>query len=115
MFSKLIRGLKESITKAIGASFIDQIAIDINEHQISGYPKTKMFTYHPPLFEEGQLVVVKYHKNYPHLHQEVGIITDVCDGVHAHNGPQNHFYEVLVGTQKVIIIERYLDSVEENE
>ena len=112
MFSKLIRSLKQSLSSVISRSFIDQFAIDLNDKDISGYSVNKIFTYNPPIYEMGQLVIVKYHRNYPHLHQEVGIITDVCDGVHAHNGSSNHFYEVLVGTQKIIVIERYLDNVD---
>lgn len=40
----------------------------------------------------------------------MGIITEVCDFDPIQNGPTMHFYEVLVGDQKIIIIERYLDG-----
>ena len=53
---------------------------------------------------------IRYHRKFKHLHQEVGIITEVCDFDPIQNGPTMHFYEVLVGDQKIIIIERYLDG-----
>ena len=45
----------------------------------------------------------------------MGIITEVCDFDPIHNGPTMHFYEVLVGEQKITIIERYLDGNVETE
>ena len=58
---------------------------------------------------------IRYHHQFKHLHQEVGIITEVCDFDPIHNGPTMHFYEVLVGDQKITIIERYLDGAVETE
>ena len=65
-----------------------------------------------PKYSEGQLVKIKYHFNFKHLHQEVGIITEVCDFDPIQDGSSMHFYEVLVGEQKITIVERYLDAVE---
>ena len=45
----------------------------------------------------------------------MGIITEVCDFDPIHNGPTMHFYEVLVGDQKITMIERYLDGTVETE
>lgn len=53
---------------------------------------------------------VRYHHQFKHLHMEIGIITEVCDFDPISNGPTMHFYEVLVGDQKITIIERYLDE-----
>ena len=39
----------------------------------------------------------------------------MCDFDPIHNGPVMHFYEVLVGDQKITIIERYLDDAVETE
>lgn len=55
---------------------------------------------------------IRYHHHWPHLHKEIGIITDVCDVSH-HNGLVMHFYEVLVGEEKITIVEKYIDEINE--
>ena len=116
MFSKLFRILKESISSVTGATQWEMIAKDLLKQEITGYRPTvrKEPVEYCPKYSEGQLVKIRYHHQYKHLHQEVGIITEVCDFDPIRNGPTMHFYDVLVGDQKITIIERYLDECTEN-
>ena len=112
MFSKILKGLKESISSVTGVIPWETISRDLLRQEITGYRQTARME--PiescPKYSEGQLVKIRYHHQFKHLHHEVGIITEVCDFDPVHNGPTMHFYEVLVGDQKIIIIERYLDD-----
>ena len=116
MFSKLFKILRESISSVTGANQWEMITKDLLKQEITGY--RPMVQKQPvescPKYSEGQLVLIRYHHQFKHLHHEVGIITEVCDFDPLGNGPTMHFYEVLVGDQKITIIERYLDgNVEE--
>ena len=112
MFSKLFKILRESISSVTGASQWETITRDLLKQEITGY--RPMVRKQPvescPKYYEGQLVKIRYHHQYRHLHHEVGIITEVCDFDPIRNGPTMHFYEVLVGEQKITIVERYLDG-----
>ena len=55
---------------------------------------------------------IKFHRKWKHLHNEVGIILDVCNYESSQSNSKNaYFYEVLVKEEKIIIIERYLDGI----
>lgn len=112
MFSRILKVLKESISSVTNASPWEMITKDLSKQEITGY--RPMVRNQPvescPKYCAGQLVKIKYHHSYKHLHQEVGIITDVCGFDPVHNGPSLHFYEVLVNEQKIILVERYLDG-----
>ena len=117
MFSKIFKILKESISSVTGVSPWETITKDLLKQEITGYRPTvrNQPVESCPKYSEGQLVKIRYHHQFKHLHQEVGIITEVCDFDPIHNGPTMHFYEVLVGEQKITIIERYLDGNVETE
>ena len=115
MFSKLFKILRESISSVTGANQWEMITKDLLRQEITGYrPTVRQEPVEScPKFSEGQLVKIRYHHQFKHLHQEVGIITEVCDFDPIQNGPTMHFYDVLVGDQKITIIERYLDECKE--
>ena len=54
----------------------------------------------------------RYHQKWPHLHKEVGIIVQVNDYDTMEAMGTMYFYEVLVGDEKITVIERYLDGTE---
>ena len=117
MFSKILKVLKESISSVTGVTPWETISKDLLKQEITGYKQ--MVRNQPvescPKYCVGQLVKIKYHQSYKHLHQEVGIITEICEYDPIHNGPTMHFYEVLVGDQKITLVERYLDGNVETE
>ena len=117
MFSRILKILKESISSVTNANQWETITKDLLKQEITGY--RPMVRNQPvescPKYSEGQLVKIRYHHQFKHLHQEVGIITEVCDFDPIQDGPTMHFYEVLVGEQKITIIERYLDGTVETE
>ena len=117
MFSRILKVLKESISLVTSANQWEMITKDLLKQEITGYRPTvrNQPVESCPKYLEGQLVKIRYHHTYKHLHQEVGIVTDVCDFEPVHNGPSMHFYEVLVNEEKIIIIERYLDGNVEKE
>ena len=116
MIFKLLKALKDSIRSVSGVTIWEEVARDLVNQEITGYhakvrnqPTTKC-----PKFAVGQLVRIRYHHHFKRLHLEVGIITEVCDYDLIDKGPPMYFYEVLVGDEKITIIERYLDgNVEE--
>jgi hypothetical protein len=112
MFSKIIKGLKKSILSATGVGLWATIARDLSEQAITGYKHSALLTPSEscPKFSENQLVRIRYHHHWQQLHKEIGIITDVCDTSHI-NGPVIYFYEVLVGEEKITIVEKYIDEV----
>ena len=114
MFSKIMKGLRKSILSVTGAGLWEMIAKDLSEQGITGYKHSALLTPSEscPKFSENQLVRIRYHHHWPHLHKEIGIITDVCDVSH-HNGLVMHFYEVLVGEEKITIVEKYIDEINE--
>ena len=113
MFSRILKILKESISSVTNANQWETITKDMLQQGITGYRPTvrNQPVESCPKYSEGQLVKIRYHHQFKHLHQEVGIITEVCDFDPIQDGPTMHFYEVLVGEQKITIIERYLDVV----
>ena len=116
MILKLLKALKDSINSLSGVTQWDDVAKDLIKQEITGYD-TKVRnqpTTGCPKYGVGQLVRIRYHRHWKHLHHEVGIITEVCDWDVLNRGPVVYFYEVLVGEEKITIIERYLDgNVEE--
>ena len=116
MILKLLKALKDSISSVSGVTIWEEVAKDLVHKEITGYrPKVRN---HPTTgcskFTVGQLVRIRYHHHFKRLHHEVGIITEVCDYDMIDKGPALYFYEVLVGDEKITIIERYLDgNVEE--
>ena len=113
MFSKILKVLKESISSVTNANQWEMITKDMLRQGISGYGQIvqEQPAEYCPRYSECQLVTIKYHRQYPHLHKEVGIILSVND----HRDPLGkgslHFYEILVGEEKITLIERYLDDV----
>lgn len=116
MFTKIYNILKESVLSITGASRWELITKDLLEETFQHHHKHRLEpTESCPKYREGQLVRIRYHHQWKHLHQEVGIITEVCDYDPIHQGPKIYFYEVLVGEQKITIIERFLDGNVEEE
>ena len=117
MFSKILKVLRESISSVTNANQWETITKDMLRQGITGYRPTvrSQPVESCPKYSEGQLVKIRYHHQFKHLHQEVGIITEVCDFDPIRDGPTMHFYEVLVGEQKITIIERYRDGAVEQE
>ena len=117
MFSRILKVLKESISSVTNANQWEMITKDMLQQGITGYRPTvrNQPVESCPKYCVGQLVKIRFHHQFKHLHQEVGIITEVCNYDPIHNGPTMHFYEVLVGEQKITVIERYLDGAVEHE
>ena len=118
MFSKILKVLKESISSVTNANQWEMITKDLLKQEITGYRQTvrKQPVESCPKFSESQLVTIKYHHKWPHLHKEVGIILAVNDYNAVQGMDLVHFYEVLVGDEKITVLERFLDEFEcENE
>ena len=111
MFSHLFKILIDSVSSVTKVNQWDNIASDLVKSQMTGYGNLVRTepTHTSPKYQEGQLVTIRYHRNLPHLHKEVGIVLSVVDFTH-NQGLSVNFYEVLVGDQKVTLIERYLDD-----
>ena len=108
MFSKIFKVLKESISSVTNANQWEMITKDMLKQGITGY--RPMVRDQPvescPKYSEGQLVIIKYHQKFPHLHKEIGIILVVNDYDTFEGMGPLHFYEVLVGDEKVTLRER---------
>ena len=113
MFSRLFKILIDSVTSVTKVNQWENISKDLLKSQITGYSEVIRTepTHTAPKYKEGQLVAIKYHHKWPHLHKEVGIILQVTDYTH-NQGLSVNFYEVLVGEKKINLIERYLDDCE---
>ena len=112
MILRLLKALKDSISSVSGVTIWEDVAKDLVNQEITGYrPKVRnQPTIECPKFSVGQLVRIRYHHHFKRLHHEVGIVTEVCDFDPIGRGPSMHFYDVLVGDEKITIIERYLDG-----
>lgn len=112
MFQRILKVLKNSVSSLSRNPNMTEITKDLVNQELTGYrSKVAMPRIEdPPLFQVGELVKIRFHYQYKKHHGEVGIITEVCDFEKIHNGPTMHFYEVLVGDEKILIVERYLDS-----
>ena len=112
MFSRILKVLRESISSVTNANQWEMITKDLLKQEITGYRPTvrSQPVESCPKYSENQLVVIKYHQKYPHLHKEVGIILVVNDFDTQMGDASLHFYEVLVGDEKVTLLERYLDE-----
>ncbi len=116
MFTKLYNILKDSVLSIKGASQWELITKDLLQEAFPDHYGHRLEpTESCPKYREGQLVKIRYHHQWKHLHQEVGIITEVCEYDPVKSGPKVYFYEVLVGEQKITIIERFLDGTVETE
>jgi len=117
MFSRILKILKESISSVTNANQWEMITKDMLEQGITGY--RPMVRNQPvescPRFLENQLVIIKYHPRFPHLHKEVGIVLSLNDCDTLEGMGSIHFYEILVGDEKITVIERYLDEFREPE
>jgi len=116
MFTRLFKILIDSVSSVTKVNQWENISNDLVKSQMTGYStllRTEP-THNAPLYQEGQLVTIKYHHKWPHLHKEVGIVLHVADFTH-NQGIAVNFYEVLVGEQKLTLIERYLDACETEE
>ena len=114
MFSRILKVLKESISSVTNANQWETITKDMLRQGITGY--RPMVRQQPvessPKFSKGQLVTMRYHQKWPHLHKEVGIIVQVNDYDTMETMGSMYFYEVLIGDEKITVIERYLDGTE---
>ena len=54
---------------------------------------------------------IRFHPKWPHLHKEVGIIVEVHDYDSFEKTNPVYFYEILVGEEKITLIERFLDVI----
>lgn len=117
MILKLLKALKDSIRSVSGVTIWEDVAKDLVSQEITGYPQKvrNQPTIECPKFSEGQLVRIRYNHHFKRHHLEVGIITEVCNYDPIKDGPSMHFYEVVVGGEKITIIERYLDGNVETE
>ena len=118
MFSRILKVLRESISSVTNANQWEMITKDMLQQGITGYRQMdrKQPVESCPKYSENQLVTIKYHQKFPHLHKEVGIVLVVNDYDTFEGMGPLHFYEVLVGDEKITMIERYLDGfVEEKE
>lgn len=112
MFSKIYKILKESITAVTRVNQWEIITKDLFKQKMPNYQHLDYegYTESCPKFSKGQLVVVKYHSRWKHLHKEVGIVLKV----HNYEGKKGsldvHFYDLLVGDEKITLIERFLDE-----
>ena len=113
MFSKIFKILRESISSVTNVNQWEMITKDMFKQEITGYGQ--MVRNQPvessPKYSKGQLVSVRYHHKWPHLHKEIGIILQANDYDTFEGMGSIHFYEVLVGDEKITVIERYLDGV----
>ena len=112
MIRKLLKSLAESINSLAVGIPMDKLAKDLVKQEITGYSNMIRTedSIDLPKFSVGQLVRIRFHHHYQRHHQEVGIVTEVCDYDSMHNGPRMNFYEVLVGDEKILLVERYLDG-----
>ena len=112
MFSRILKVLKESISSVTNANQWEMITKDMLQQGITGYPQ--MVRQQPvessPRFSKGQLVSIRYHHRWPHLHKEIGIIVEVNDYGTTEKIGSIHFYEILVGDEKIMMLERFLDG-----
>lgn len=115
MFTRIFRILKESISSVTNANQWEMITKDLLKQEITGYRPTvrNQPVESCPKFSVNQLVTIRYNQKYPHLHKEVGIIVVVNDYDTLEGMGSLHFYEVLVGDEKITILERYLDECKE--
>jgi len=117
MISKILKILKESISSVANSNLWEMTTKDIISQDISGY--RRIVRQHPvessPKFFKGQLVSIRYHHNWKHLHKEIGIILEVNDFDPIEKIEQVYFYEVLVSNEKITILERFLDGYIGNE
>ena len=115
MFSRILKVLKESISSVTNVNQWEMITKDLLKQEITGYGPVgrEKLVESCPKYSENQLVTIKYHRQYAHLHKEVGIILAVND----HRDPLSrgsiHIYEILVGDEKITLVERYLVAFEE--
>ena len=113
MFSKIIKILKESISSVTNVNQWEMITKDMFKQEITGYGQMvrNQRVESSPKYSKGQLVSLRYHQRWPHLHKEIGIILTVDDYDTFEGMGPIHFYEILVGNEKITIIERYVDGV----
>ncbi len=114
MFSKIFKILKDSVSSVTRKNQWELITKDLIKQEITGYRPTvrNQPIEYSPRFVKGQLVAMRYHQNWPHLHKEIGIILEVCDYDTMEKMGTMYFYEVLVGDEKITVLERYLDDTE---
>ena len=115
MFTRIFRILKESISSVTNANQWEMITKDLLKQEITGYRQTVRAqpVESCPKYSVNQLVTIRYNPKYPHLHKEIGIVVVVNDYDTLEGLGSLHFYEVLVGEEKITILERYLDECKE--
>jgi len=112
MFSKILKILKESI---LSVSKGNQWEATIKDLFLQDNLQYKAIIHQQPIessptYIKGQLVSIKYHPKYQRHHKEIGIIVAVNDFDTFEGMGSLHFYEILVGNEKITLLERYLDG-----
>ena len=112
MFSKILKVLRESISSVTNVNLWEMTTKDIFSQENSGYKQMAQgqLIESSPKFSKGQLVSIKYHHRWPHLHREIGIIVEVNDFDSSERLGSIYFYEVLVGDEHITMLERFLDG-----
>jgi len=112
MFSRILKILKDSLSSVTNTNQWETIAKDLLKEDITGYRQKirNQPVESSPRYSKGQLVTMKYHQRWPHLHKEVGIIVQVNDYDTVERLGTMYFYEVLIGDEKITVLERYLDG-----
>ena len=107
--------LRESISSVTSANQWEMITKDLLKQEITGYRQVAHGTQLEscPKYYVNQLVTIKYNPKYKHLHKEIGIVVAVNDYDTFEGMGSLHFYEILVGDEKVTLIEKYIDSFDD--
>lgn len=112
MFSKIFKILKKSISLVTNENLWETTIKNISPDQKLEYKEMirGQVVESSPKFLKGQLVSIKYHHRWPHLHREIGIIVEVNDYDTSEGMGFIYFYEVLVGDEHITMLERFLDG-----
>ena len=112
MFSKIIKILRESISSVTNVNLWETTTKDFLTRKDTAYKLMAQgqLVESSPKFLKGQLVSIRYHHQWPHLHKEIGIIVEVNDYDTSEGLGSIYFYEILVGDEHITMLERFLDG-----
>ena len=112
MFSKIFKILRESISSVTNGNLWELTTKDLflRENFRLKQPNQRQPLESSSKFIKGQLVSIRYHQNWKHLHKEIGIILEAHDYSNVEKIESVYFYEVLVGDEKITVLERFLDG-----
>jgi hypothetical protein len=108
----MLKILKESIVSATNTNSWEMTIKDLFLKENSPHHRIvcPQPTVASPIYIKGQLVSIKYHPKYQRHHKEIGIIVAINDYDTFEGMGSLHFYEILVGNEKITLLERYLDG-----